>query len=181
MGRTKQLLLLDDKPVIRHCIDALFAADVADIVVVVSTADNGIAEALSGLPVTVAVNTTAGSDMAESVRTGFRVLDHSSSAVLVCLSDHPLVSPLSIMALMDMHNRFPDKIIIPCYQGRRGHPGLFPRTVLDEIFSKITLRDIVRKESGRVLELPGLDEGVVFDMDTRDDYERLVGLFGRNK
>ncbi len=181
MGRTKQLLLLDNKPVIGHCIDALFAADVGNVVVVVSTADNGITTTLSGLPVTIAVNTSAGSDMAESVRTGVRALDHSPSAVLVCLSDHPLVSPQSIIALMDMHDRFPDKIIIPCYQGRRGHPGLFPRTVLDEIFSGITLRDIVRKESRRVLELPGLDEGVLFDMDRRDDYERLVELFGRKK
>ena len=181
MGRTKQLLLLDDKPIIRHCVEALIAAHVTDIVVVVNTAGERITETLSDLPVTVVVNDTPDSDMAESVRTGLAELDNFSSGVLVCLSDHPLVDPLTIKRLMVAHDEAPDKIIIPCYEGRRGHPSLFPRTVLDEIFFGTTLRDIIRSDDRRVLPLPVPDKGVVIDIDTYKDYRNVVEMVVRKK
>src|SRR5512144_116140 len=85
MGQIKQLLRLGDKPVIRHCIDALVDAGLQEILVVVGSCGNELAPHLSGLPVAVAVNETPRSDMAESVRTGIRQLRSYSSAVLVCL------------------------------------------------------------------------------------------------
>ncbi len=93
MGRTKQLLLLGDKPVVKHCVDSLWEAGIREIVVVINACGNGLAEHLRGLPVTVAVNENADSDMAESVRIGIKRLRKFSAAVLICLSDHPLVAP----------------------------------------------------------------------------------------
>ena len=112
--------------------------------------------------------------MAESIRVGLKQLRHYPSSVLVCLSDHPLVSADTIRFILREHRAFPDAIIIPEYDGRRGHPSLFPRSVLDEIFSGITLRDIVRKDPARVRLAPVGDEGVVLDMDTRQDYAMIL-------
>ncbi len=178
MGRTKQLLLLGDKPVIRHCIDSLMEAGISEITVVVNACRNGLAEHLRGLPVTVAVNDNADSDMAESVRTGIKRLRNSSSAVLICLSDHPLVAPETIKTLVYEHRTFPDAVIVPEYHGRRGHPSLFPRHILDEIFSGLTLRDIVKKDPARVRIVPVQDEGVVLDMDTPEDYATILKHYG---
>ncbi len=173
MGRTKQLLQLGEKPVIRHCIDALIAARIPEIVVVVNAADNGITQALSGLPVTFVVNTTPGSDMTESVRTGLAALG-SAIGILVCLSDHPLVRSETIEALITEHENLPDKIIIPCYNGRRGHPSLFPKNTLQNLHSGDTLRDIIRKEPHRVVTIDTGDEGVVLDMDTPEEFHHIV-------
>ncbi len=175
MGQTKQLLTLGEKPVIRHCIDALIAAHVRDIVVVVSAADTGITQALSGLPVTVAVNTLQGSDMAGSVRTGLNKIG-SDTAILVFPSDHPLVRPETIEALIIEHTGEPDKIIIPCYNGRRGHPSLFPKSTLQDILSGGTLRDIIRKEPHKVITIDTGDEGVVLDMDTPEEFHHVVEM-----
>ena len=173
MGRTKQLLQLGEKPVIRHCADALIAARVPEIVVVVSPADNGIQETLSGLPATFVVNTASGSDMAGSVRTGLSAIS-SASGILVCLSDHPLVRSETLEALISEHENLPDKIVIPCYDGRRGHPTLFPKQALLDLSAGSTLRDIVRKEPDRVVLIDTGDEGVVLDMDTPEEFHHIV-------
>jgi molybdenum cofactor cytidylyltransferase len=175
MGQTKQLLLLDEKPVIRHCIDALLAARIADIVVVVNEEYNGIVDTLRGLPLAIAVNTSHKSDMAESVKAGLSALSHSASGILICLSDHPLVRPETIEALITEHVNLPDKIVIPCYNGHRGHPSLFPKSILQDLRCGGTLRDIIRKEPYRVVLIDTGDEGVVLDMDTPEEFQHIVG------
>ncbi len=173
MGRTKQLLQLGDKSVIRHCLEALFAAEITDIVVVVGRAENGIIPSLQGLPLSVAINDKPDSDMAESVRVGLR---HAgpASAILIFPSDHPLVLPETIKVIIGEHRTSPDTIIIPAWNNRRGHPSLFPRPIIDEIFSGITLRDITRKDPNRVKIVPVQDKGVVLDMDTPEDYTAIL-------
>ncbi len=178
MGRTKQLLPLGDKPAIRHCVDALLAAGVADIVVVTSREKDGIADALRGLPVTMMVNDAQGSEMAESARVGLKSCSSYSSGVLICLSDHPLVAASTMEALIQEHKRSPDKIIIPCSGGRRGHPSLFPLPVAQELFLGGTLRDIIHKNEQRVMLMDTNDEGVVLDMDTPEDYKRMKRKIG---
>jgi molybdenum cofactor cytidylyltransferase len=178
MGRPKQLLPLGGKLVIRHCIDNILAAGIQEIVVVVSPDAQAIVETLSGLPVHIAVNNNVDSDMAGSVRVGLKAVDQSSFGVLVCLADHPLASGDTMKLLARTHAEFPDKIIVPAHNGRCGHPSLFPMTVLHEIFVVDTLRDIVRKDEGRVRIVDVSDEGVVLDMDTPEDYEQVLKRTG---
>jgi molybdenum cofactor cytidylyltransferase len=173
MGQTKQLLQLGEKPVVRHCADALVAARIPEIVVVISAADHEVRQALSGLPVTFVVNVSPGSDMAESVRTGLTAVG-SPSGILVCLSDHPLVRPETIEALATEHLNIPDKIIIPSYNGRRGHPSLFPKRILQDLHPGVTLRDIIRKEPHMTETIDTGDEGVVLDMDTPEEFHYIV-------
>ena len=178
MGRPKQQLPLGDRPVLRHCLDTISAAGVHELVVVVGVDAKETLETLSGLPVRIAVNPAKDSDMAASVRAGLEVLDHSCSGVLVCLADHPLASCDTMKALAQTHAESPDKIIIPAHNGKRGHPSLFPTSILNEIFVVDTLRDIVRKDAARVRVVNVPDEGVVIDMDTPEDYERVLRRAG---
>lgn len=179
MGRTKQLLPLGSKTVIRHCLDPLVAAGITDIAVVINPRSGGIAEALHGMPVTVAVNDALSSEMAESIRAGLRSLKCASSGILVCLSDHPLVRARTITALIGEHRGNPGSIIIPAYLGRRGHPTLFPVKIIHEIFSGVTLRDIIRKDAARVRTAAVDDEGTILDMDTEEDYRAMVDKIER--
>ncbi len=179
MGTPKQLLLLGDKPVIRWCADSIMASGVQDLVVVVNAEGERIVEALEGLSAKVVRNDAADSQMADSVRIGVRALDDRVSGVLVCLSDHPLIAPETFRTVIQAHHREPDRIIIPCHGGRRGHPALFPRTILDEVLSGGTLRDIIGKDERRVQQVEVNDEGVLRDMDTVEDYQRVREMFTR--
>ena len=177
MGRPKQLLLLNGKPAIRCCTEALLAAGVSDIVAVLGTGSEGAARALAGFPVSFAYNTDPESDMAGSVRAGLRRVSDSSTGVLVCLADHPLVLPETMIAVIDAHRIDPRMIVVPRFEGRRGHPTLFPKPALRELSSGATLRDVIAHHCDLVRLVEVADEGVVLDMDTPDDYERLRSKF----
>lgn len=177
MGRSKQLLPLGPKPVIRHCLDGVIDAGIKDIVVVLGVDSGDIAAAISGMPVRAVVNTDPRSDMAGSVQHGFREIDPASTGVLVCLSDHPLVSPGTITSIMNLHRAHPDSIIIPSYKGRRGHPTLFPHAVIVDIFLCTNLRNVIAANAGKVRLIEVDDEGVILDMDTPEDYARAKQRF----
>jgi molybdenum cofactor cytidylyltransferase len=182
MRTSKQLLLLGNKPVLRHCADTLASTGVQELVVVVSgTGQAACCEALWGAKVRIVVNEQQDSQMADSVRTGLRAVDDTCSGVLICLADHPLVSRATYQAVINAHQRSPEKIIVPAFKGKRGHPGLFPFSVISDIFFLPTLRDVVREDNERVLVVDVPDEGVVLDMDTGDDYRVVLERYARGK
>lgn len=174
MGRLKQLLPLDGKPIIRHCLDNLIAAGIKNIVVVLGHREDEILDTIKEIPLQIVFNRNSESEMAESVRIGLRAIAQSSSGIIVSLSDHPLVTADTFKKLVHCHLETPDKILIPLYRGLRGHPTLFPRHIIEGIFDGCTLRDIVNKELNRIRLLDVQDEGVILDIDTKEDYERIL-------
>jgi molybdenum cofactor cytidylyltransferase len=181
MGQPKPLLPFGNRTVIRHCLDNIIEAGIKDVIVVVGSDGDEIATALRGLPAVFVKNNSRESEMVASVRIGLHALEDRVSGVLICLTDHPLTSPATLAALVLGHQVMPEKIIIPAYRGKRGHPTLFPRSVIEEVFSGNNLRDVISRDSGRLLVIDVGDEGVVLDMDTREDYENIVRKLAARK
>jgi len=181
MGRLKQLLPLGSLTVIEHTLNTILSAGVTDIVVVIGPGGVDVSSAAGHLPVTIALNPNSHSDMAASVRAGLNELKDPSSSVLVCPVDHPLVLPTTIKALLASHQENPEAIIIPSYNRRRGHPTLFPRNIIQEIFEASSLRDIIAAHSEMIVYENTEDEGVVLDMDTPEDYERIQRKYGQRR
>jgi len=157
-------------------VDTLVSSCIGDIVVVLGAGRDRIASVLSDLPpnaLKIAFNEAHSSEMADSVKIGMRHIDYSSSGVLISLCDHPLVSEETLRTLVILHEKHPEQIIIPAYHGKRGHPTLFPVSVMGGISKNQTLRDIIRKNADRtgIAELP--DEGIVIDIDTMEDYRKV--------
>lgn len=173
MGQLKQLLPLKGKPMIMHSLDTLLSSGIRDIIVVLSP-DSPAVTAVNKLPIRIVFNPEQGSDMAESLRTGFRAAAESSNGILISLADQPLVTVETVRSLLALHMRNPDRIFIPQYETKKGHPVLLPKNLLEDIFYGGTLRDIMRKYSEKVLLVPVMDEGVVLDVDTIDDYIRVL-------
>jgi CTP:molybdopterin cytidylyltransferase MocA len=172
MGQSKQLLPLDGKPFILHCIENIRDAGIADIVAVLGPDSKELPGLLYGLPVEVALNNDPGSDMAASVRAGLSAVKEDSSGVLICLCDHPLVGASTIKALAARHHEAPDRIIIPAFNNIKGHPTLFPRVLIREIYSGMNLRQIINSYPDKVELLSVEDRGVIIDIDTKEDYMR---------
>ena len=174
MGRCKQLLPLEGRPAVVRCLESIIAAGIHHITVVVGPAGEEVERTIAHLPVNVARNEAIGSDMAQSVRTGLEMLDREAGCVLVCLADHPLVREDTFRRLIEEHRQTPETILIPLYNGRKGHPTLFPRQVIAELAVRPTLRDLIAAHPELVRFLPVDDPAVVEDMDTPADYRRMV-------
>lgn len=176
MGTAKQLLAVRGKPAIRLCVEALQAGGLHHPVVVLGSRREECEAALAGLSVTFAVNDDPKSEMAESVRIGLRAAASSATGILICLCDHPLVAPSTYKEVSTAHLHCAEKIIIPVHKGRRGHPTLFPRSLLEGIYAGLTMRDIIQRNDDRVTHVALDDEGILLDMDTVHDYTRLCAL-----
>lgn len=175
MGRSKQLLPLADKPVIRWCLDALLDAGLQDIIVVLGPTGQEITDHIKDYPLKIVWNKEPASDMAGSVKEGLKALNSKKSAILIFPVDHPMVAANAIKTIIETHANFPDKIIIPTYNNQKGHPAIFPRSIIEEIFTLPTLRDIIHKEPQRVHLVRIQDEGVLLNMNTPADHLKIQG------
>jgi len=178
MGAPKPLLPLQGRPAVVRCLESLRDSGIAEIVLVVNPEGGDIVTAAKDIPARVAVNERPGSDMAASVRAGLAVVDRDATGVLICLCDHPLVRPETIEAMVSLHARRPDAIIIPAYRGRKGHPTLFPRLILEGLGTHPTLRDIISHHRAKLSLLDVEDDGVILDMDTPEDYRKILERYG---
>ena len=178
MGTAKPLLPIQGRPAVTRCLESLRDSEVADIVLVVNPEGGDIATAAKDIPARIVVNELPGSDMAASVKAGLTGIDREATGVLVCLCDHPLVRPETIEAMVSLHARHPDAIIIPAYRGRKGHPTLFPRFVLEDLGKVATLRDVIGHHNAKITLLDVDDEGVTLDLDTPEDYRSILDRYG---
>jgi len=176
MGACKQLLPLGEKTVIAYCLEGLLAGGVEEVIVVVGSQGDAVAGEARRHPVRIVRTTDPHGDMACSARAGREALSPTVSGVLIAPCDHPLVSSGTVAGLIAAHHCNPEAIIIPIYGGRHGHPTCFPRSILDELDETGTLRDLVRRDPGRLRHLETSDQGVALDMDTPEDYRRIVEI-----
>jgi molybdenum cofactor cytidylyltransferase len=176
MGSCKQLLPLGEGRVIDRCLEALLTGGIGEVAVVVAENGDAVAAAAREYPVRVVVNREPDGDMSSSVRCGRDALSAAGSGVIVSLCDYPLVSAATIAALIAAHGESPGSIIMPCHGGRRGHPLLFSRPILDELTDDLILRDLVRRDPGRLRCFDVDDPGVLLDMDTPEDYLSICSM-----
>lgn len=116
--------------------------------------------------------------MASSVKAGMACIDNDATGIMICLCDHPLVRPETLGYMISAHIQKPDAIIIPAYLGRKGHPTLFPRSVLEDLGKVATLRDVIGRHHAKIFLLDVEDEGVILDLDTPEDYQKIKDRHG---
>jgi molybdenum cofactor cytidylyltransferase len=72
------------------------------------------------------------------------------------------------------------QIVVPMYQGKRGHPLLFSMRYRDEIltcFDEVGLRGLLHAHPDDILELSVSTPTILSDMDHPDDYRRELASF----
>ena len=173
MGQPKALLPLKDQPTLLRCLGTLLHGMVWEIIVILGPKTEAAAALLEGMPIKIINNTLPQSDMAKSVRLGLAVMNPQSAGALVFPVDHPLVQPETLKRLVAQALEAPETIIIPTFREQRGHPTLFPKAWLADIYQGFNLREIIGRHPDKVTLLPVEDEGVVLDMDTPEDYREI--------
>jgi len=172
MACLKQVLPVGGKPAVRVCVENILASGIRDVVVVVGHRHEEVVRALDGLPVRFALNEDVG-EMSDSVRAGLGEVSSSSPGVMVVLSDHPFVKAETMGTLAGRFLEDPDAVVIPRYDGRGGHPTVFPRSCLARVQEGGTLREAM-ESAWCFLRVDVPDEGVITDLDYPGDYREAV-------
>ena len=172
MGRPKALLPLQGRTFLENILDAISRTSIEDTIVVVGHHRQEIERSLS-LPQT-AFNPDYEQGMITSFQTGIRKLSWDSTGAFLFLVDHPLVEPATIEAMI--MNLAPNRIVLPTFEGRRGHPVLFSSEILEEILalrSSEGANIVVRRNPDRIVEVPVNAPGILADIDTPEQFEQL--------
>jgi molybdenum cofactor cytidylyltransferase len=174
-GGAKVLAPLAGVPVVRHAAERLCRASVDRVIVVAGDDHDRIGRAVSGLPVQLAVNADPGAGMAGSLHAGLLVIPPEAGAILVALGDQPLVDPGVIELMIAAWRGNRGRIVVPEYDGVRGHPVLFDAGFLAELLlveGDRGARGIIDKHDLEVYRLR-VDGPPPVDVDTADDLAAL--------
>lgn len=100
--------------------------------------------------------------------------ESGAEAVAIFLADMPLIRRDSLETLL--RHASADNIVLPSYQGKRGHPVLFGRAFwpqLAALSGDAGAKPVLQQNPNavRIVELD--DPGVLQDIDTQEDWQRL--------
>jgi CTP:molybdopterin cytidylyltransferase MocA len=179
MGRPKALLALRGSTFLETVIQACEAAGLNRRVVILGPDIGKLPENIDLHGSTVVRNPTPESGPIGSIRLGLEaVINHPVEAVLVWHVDRPHVSLATLAALIDRFRDGGAAIVLPEFQGRRGHPVLFGRAVFEELRQvpeEKGARAVVRADPSRVAVVVVDDPAILQDINTPEDYKALLG------
>jgi CTP:molybdopterin cytidylyltransferase MocA len=184
MGQPKALLPIDGVRFIERIVTALKSGGVAKIVVVLGHNAEDMRQKIEDLPVTIIINPEYKKGQLSSLQAAIRHLENVPAndgididGVLVHLVDHPYVTPDLVKLMIQRFQETKKCIVVPCFQGRRGHPVLLARALFSELVAARVdqgAKAVVRAHRDDTLEIDTEDEGVLIDIDTPEEYRQHV-------
>lgn len=178
MGQPKQLLPISGQPMVRLVTEAVCAANLEQVVVVLGAQASAVAQALEGLPVEIVINHAWQEGMSSSVRAGIGALCPEIDAALLVLADQPDLGTDVLRALVERYQLSGALVVAPTYAGRRGNPVLFDKALfaeLEAVEGDRGGRSVIARHAADLVGVEVDDPAVVSDIDTPEDYEVCIG------
>jgi molybdenum cofactor cytidylyltransferase len=178
----KPLLPFGATTVIEAAIGSLKAGGVPDIIVVTGFKAEALRPVLAHCGVREVVNPHPELGMFSSVLTGAAAVNDDVHGVLILPGDMPMVQSSTIRSLIDDYFESGADVIYPTFRGRRGHPPIISlRCLTGNLPPQLPggLRTLLQAFGATTRELPVPDEGILIDIDTQDEYRRLLARQGQ--
>ena len=175
-GQPKQLLDWNGKPFVYVVAKTALAAKLNPVIVVTGREHQQVEQALTGLDVTVVHNPDWQDGQSTSVRVGLAAVPESAGGAMFLMVDQPHIPPELVQTLCEKHANSLAPVVAPMVDGRRGNPVLFDHQTfadLAQVSGDSGGRQVFSKY--RPTLVPWVDAMVGLDVDTPDDYQRLLG------
>jgi molybdenum cofactor cytidylyltransferase len=180
-GSQKLLLEFDGKPMVQHAVEAASEGGCHQVVVVYASDD--VKDAVAGMAETVH-NADARTGMASSLQAGLRALRPEIEAAVILLGDQPMVGSRTVAALLRTWRREGSRPAVAVAQKKNdwAPPVVIARELWDQLL-------LLKGDAGARQVLGGHPElldtvpapGRQDDIDTPEDYAKIVRLFPRRK
>ncbi|MGH8829854.1 MAG: nucleotidyltransferase family protein [Polaromonas sp.] len=182
VGRHKLLLDVGGEPLIRRSALAALALEPEELVIVTGHEQSAVQAALSGLPLRFVFNREYASGQPSSVAAGVTTLTQWCDAVMVMPGDLPLIETDDLRFLCSAYRVMErGSIAVPFFKGVRGNPILFSASHVAEVASgrtNVGCRKLIENNPDLVSMIEVQNDHFVLDMDTPEDYERVVRRLG---
>ena len=173
MGTLKQLLPLGDRVAIEVVVERV-RSRLDRVYVVVGHRGDEVASVLASYPVECVVNREYTAGMTSSVQCGIKAAS-GATAYLICLGDQPGVGAQIIDHVLGGAVHAKKGIVLPTFEGRRGHPIFIDGSYAEEILALTPeqgLNQVTRGHPEDTLEVSIGQREILEDMDTPADYQR---------
>lgn len=176
MGMPKALVRLGDRTFHERAVRAFLDARFQVVVVVNPVVKDALPAEVAGERRVLNPDPDQAGGMMGSVRIGVALATAlGASGVVILPVDYPLVTSDDVRAVaeaLSMHA----PIAVAGHGDRRGHPIGINHEIMEDVLndpSLTTLRDVVRRDPGRVVAVEA-SPGVVLGVNTRDDLDRVA-------
>ncbi len=175
----KQLLTWGGETFVSKVAHSALAAGLSPVIVVLGAYAERVRASLQGVPVECIVNLDWESGQSTSIRAGLESLPERNGAAVFLLADQPQVPVELIRKLVETHAAELPALTAPLVSGRRANPVLFDRITYPALVK------LTGDMGGRALFAEGSaykpawvswdDPRLLFDVDTPEDYQSLLG------
>ncbi len=176
--RNKLSLPFNGSTVLQSTLNAVARSRVSQVIAVLGYQSDYWLPRLREPGVEIVVHEQWQRGMAGSIIAGLGAIPCDSDAVMIIPADMPLLEPALINQLIDQAGG--GEIIAPRFNGRRGHPVLFPIDLLSQMREVPAdangLRAVIERQRERLRVIDTDDEAVVLDIDDEEAYLHLSNL-----
>jgi probable selenium-dependent hydroxylase accessory protein YqeC len=182
MGVDKLLLPVGGVPLIERVISAASKSKLGEIVLVCGS--DAIASIGRRYGAKIVKNVSPMLGQSHSVKLGVEGSRSSADGLMFLVGDQPLINESIINDMIESFTPGLFSVAVPLYNGKRGNPVIF-----DSAHSEMLLglrgdsggRVLLEKLKGNITTVEFTDEKSGFDIDTREEYERVLRLEDENE
>lgn len=177
MKSFKPLLTLGKCTVLERAVQSFQDAGIKDVRVVVGHRGDELVPVIERLGVQSVLNPNFSEGMFSSVTAGVKSLSTGTAGFFLLPVDNPIVKPQTIEKLQQKFFAAQLGILYPTYQGMRGHPPLISSNYVKKVLSWNEpggMRALLEQHEHDAGEIEVVDPGILLDMDTPEDYLRMM-------
>jgi molybdenum cofactor cytidylyltransferase len=177
MSSPKALLPYQGRPFLEHLLEITSHRNIGVRRVVLGAHAEPIAKAVDLKADEIVINHEWEKGQLSSIQAALRSLPPGTDGMLLCLIDHPLISSALVQDLIEQFYKAAKPIVLPVYEGRRGHPVIFSSSLYDELFRaplETGARAVVWAHSSEIEEFQTNEEGCVLNLNDPETLNRAI-------
>jgi len=186
MGRPKALLDFRGRPFAVRILEALEALDVKSRVVVLGPDAARVRPSLASHECVIVENPDLAGEAIGSLRAALSALESiRPSAVVAWPVDLPHVRVATLERLLEAHRRTGAPAVVPSFAEQRGQPVIWDQALFPELASSAAATThgagaVLAAHIQEIVTVVVDDPAVIDDLNTPEDYERLVRAVNRD-
>ncbi len=178
LGHSKQLLKVNNIPLLTSSVMAAIESDAHKVVVVLGANEVAHRNLINHLPVDIVHNPTWQKGMGNSLKVGLSHLtkgNQNLAAIVIMVCDQPLITSSHLKKLIQKYMDSKSSIVASYYSGVAGVPSLFDNTLFSKLLSlgdDEGAKKIIQQRPDLVTTID-FPEGAI-DIDTDQDLKKFI-------
>jgi len=171
MGSPKALVSYQGASFLEHLLSVTRHPAIGVRRVVLGPDADAISQQVTLAPDEIVINRDWELGQLSSIHAALRSLPEGTQGMLLCPVDHPLVSAALVDALVRTFLETRAPVVLPMFEGRRGHPVIFAAAVYEELLRApmdTGARAVVWAHNSDLQEVSTTEEGCVVNLNDPD-------------